>query len=148
MQIALYTAIFVWRWRLLLLKTRFLSRPKEDEACLILFWMSLSMLQSSDRMLPRYLKCGTMVSGESATEKDGGVCGGSEDHWQRTSVFDVFTDSPILLYALTAAASVVCSASGVCATRAQSSAYWSSSMHSVWSLVLAWSLLMLKSPQR
>lgn len=38
------------------------------------------------------------MSVEPAMIKVGGLCGGSEDHWQRTSVLDIFTDSPIVLY--------------------------------------------------
>ncbi|KAK0136755.1 NHL repeat-containing protein 2 [Merluccius polli] len=48
-------------------------RPKEDEDCFIRFWMSWSMLQSSDRMLSAYLKSGTVASGESPMKKTDGL---------------------------------------------------------------------------
>ena len=55
MQTSWYTEIFVWRYKFLFWKTRRLSLPKAADACLILFWTSLSMLLSSERILPRYL---------------------------------------------------------------------------------------------
>lgn len=52
----------------------------------------LSIQQSSGRMLPRYLKCGRMASGESGMGKIGVGFGGSADDWQRSSVFELLTD--------------------------------------------------------
>ena len=74
------------RWRLLFWKTRRRSLPKAADACLIRFWISLSMLQSSERILPRYLNDGVIVSGLWSMVKAGRVCGVLELHWQTTSV--------------------------------------------------------------
>lgn len=54
------------------------------------------MLQSSERILPRYLKEEVIVSGLWSMVKAGRVCGILELHWQTISVLVILTDSPIL----------------------------------------------------
>jgi hypothetical protein len=64
----------VWRYRLLLSKTFFLSSPKDDS----LFDLIQDILVEG--MLPRYLKCDSMGSEESEMENGGVSGGGSDDH--------------------------------------------------------------------
>lgn len=73
------------------------SLPKVADACWIQLWTSLSMLLSSERILPSYLNNGTTGSCSSATVKAGGVGGMLVLHWQTTSMLVVLTVNPILL---------------------------------------------------
>ena len=61
------------------------------------------MLQSSETMLPWYVKDGTIASDLCSMVNTGMVCGGLDLHWQTTSVVVVLIGSPILLLTLTAA---------------------------------------------
>ncbi len=86
----------------------------------------LAMFHPQQEYSPDIKKYGTTEICSSPTEKAGSVGGTLVLHWQTTSVLVVLTVSPILLFALTATARTVWRSSGVWATKAQSSAYYSS----------------------
>ncbi len=121
--IALYTAILVLILMLCDDQRRFHSLPNDVLAQLMRLSSSLSMVQSLDTVLPRYLKLSTVARGVLLI-----VIGFVVGELERciTSVFFVLMKTPKDLVAAEKLSIICWRDSSELATKAQSSAYWSS----------------------